>query len=196
MNEPGFKRLWTMPRQAMRGGTLAEFSPRGRYLVEQSRARYHRRPDAYVPGTEPRITGELGHIDSFRFITSPPLPDPDFYPAPDVVTMALLERMAARMRAPRPAPHLVITTPNGDDWFRLGYQAAMRSGSAAILMGMDLASGPDWTAVYSWPDLVPQPPRRTMTLLDTERIIKAELKRARRRTRLRQLSAKGAIGRA
>ena len=184
MNEPGFKRLWTMPRRAMRGGTIAEFSPRGRYLVEQSRARYHRRPDAYAPGTEPHFTGELGHVDSFRFITSPPIES-------TAAELALKMKAGAEQLG----RVLILGGAGYSDTFTRGYLAAMRSGGAAILMGMDLASGPDWTASYSWPDLVPEPPRPALTLQDLQRITRAELKRGRRADKLRQLSAKGAIAR-
>jgi hypothetical protein len=154
MTAAGFKRLWSMPRRALRGGTFAEFSARGRYLVEQSRARYHRRPDAYAPGTEPHFTGELGHVESFRFITSPPTP-------------------AALMAS---------------------YQSAVRTGTGAVILGIDPA-GQDWTTIVSWPDLVPvELPRPALTLLDLQRITKAELKRGRRADKLRQLAKAGAIG--
>lgn len=178
----GFKRLWTMPRRASGGGLLDPQTARQRYLVEQSRARYHRRPDAYLPGEEPHFTGELGHIDSFRFIMSPPIE-------------STAAELALKMKAgaDRLERMLIIHTPNGryDD----GIVRAHLAGTGAMILGMDLASGPDWTASYSWPDLVPAEPP-PLTLLDLQRITRAELKRGRRADKLRQLSAKGAIGRA
>jgi hypothetical protein len=187
----GFKRLWSTPRRCSRGGLLDYPTPQQRYLRMQSLVRYRRRPDAYEPGKE-LLTGELGHIDSFRFITSPRLPDPD------TITFDLVERLAARLREPSGPPVLVFSTPNGreDDWITRGYQAALRSGTSAILMGLDLASGPDWTAVYSWPDLAPQPVHPDWTPQDLERLAKAALKRARKADKLRQLAARGAIARA
>lgn len=65
----GFRRPWASPRRAWRGGTLTRFSPRGLYLIEQSRQRFLRRADAYLPSTVP-LTGEIGRIESFRFILS------------------------------------------------------------------------------------------------------------------------------
>lgn len=68
----GFKRLWSTPRRLMREYTSwTELTPRGRYLREQSRARYDRRADAYQ-GNAAQLTGELGRIESFRIILSPP----------------------------------------------------------------------------------------------------------------------------
>lgn len=73
MNTPGFKRRWSRPLRAFRGADLVNFTPRGRYLLDQSRARYLRRPDAY-PIEQQTIRGELVEIESFRFIISPRLP--------------------------------------------------------------------------------------------------------------------------
>lgn len=196
MTAAGFKRLWKTPRRASGGGLLDPQTPRQRYLVEQSRARYRRRPDAYPAGEEV-LKGELGHIDSFRFIMDAPVPDVillDTMPGARSTAAALAQRMAAG--AEQLGRVLVIGGAGYSDSFTRGYLAAMRSGGGAILMGMDLASGPDWTAVHTWPDLVPVPPAPILTPLDRERITLAELKRARRRIKLRRLSAKGAIGRA
>ena len=66
----GFRRAWTCPKRVWRGGTLTHFSARGLYLMEQSRQRFLCRPDAYLPSTLP-LTGEIGRIESFRFILSP-----------------------------------------------------------------------------------------------------------------------------
>ncbi len=76
----GWKRLWTAPRRAMRGGDLVNYSPQGRYLVEQSRTRYRRRPDAYPEGEEV-LHGEIGFIEGLRIIThSDSAPAPSFAP--------------------------------------------------------------------------------------------------------------------
>lgn len=69
-NEPGFKRLWRAPRRMSGGGLLDAPTARQLYLREQSQARYLRRPDAY-PIEGQLITGEIGMIESFRFIVSP-----------------------------------------------------------------------------------------------------------------------------
>lgn len=166
-----FKRLWSTPRRANRGGLLDPRTPRQRYMLERSLERYRRRPDAYPPGDE-LLRGELGQVDSFRFIQAKPLPDP---------------------------PRIVIMGGAGDDWLVRAILCADRMQGAmqrayrsnAVLFGMDFASGPDWTAVqplqrYQWPAL---------PLHDQERLCAAELKRARRRIKLRQLASKGAIGR-
>lgn len=65
----GFKRLWHMPRRAWRGGTLARLSSRGQYLYDRSRARFERRPDAYLD--TPLLTGEIGLVENVRFIIAP-----------------------------------------------------------------------------------------------------------------------------
>lgn len=71
MTTTGWKRLWRRPRRASGGGLFDPPTARQRYLVEQSRARYRRRPDAYAPGQDPQLLGEFGMIESFQFITSP-----------------------------------------------------------------------------------------------------------------------------
>lgn len=194
MTAAGFKRMWETPRRASGGGLLDPITPRQRYVRMQSLIRYRRRPDAYQAGEEPKFDGQLGHVDSFRFITSTPRPDPE-----DVITSALLERIAASLRQPDPRPVLVITTPDGyRDHMRAWYQEA--HDNYPIILGMDFASGPDWSAIHAWgrPDLFERynrlPPARS--LQDQERLAAAELKRARRRIKLRQLAAKGAIGKA
>lgn len=128
MTEAGFKRLWKMPRRASGGGLLDPQTPRQRYLVEQSRVRYHRRPDAYLAGEEPRYVGELGHIDSFRFILDP---------LPPVCTLQLGDPAGADRLG-----RMIITTPDGyDDWIGRAYLAGVRSGTSAIMLGMDYAAG-------------------------------------------------------
>lgn len=175
---PGFKRLWSAPHRTMRGGLLDPLTPQQRYLQEQSRARYRRRPDAYPAGQE-QLKGELGYVDGFRFITSPVLPDPD----------QLAARITQRMNASAIA-HL--TTNRESLAARISAQIE-RSGTAFIKMGVDLANGPDWTVVQDWRRPDPVPP--ALLLHDQERLAAAELKRARRRIKLRELAAKGAIPR-
>lgn len=63
----GLVRIWRQPSRAMRGATLDRLTPRGRWLLEQSRTRFERRPDAYL-STKPMFPGEIGQIDSFRVI--------------------------------------------------------------------------------------------------------------------------------
>jgi hypothetical protein len=74
----GFYRIWRMPRRCWRGADLWHMTPRGQYLYDRSRKRFARRPDAYLTSLEP-LRGEIGTIESFRFISSVPLEEDPVY---------------------------------------------------------------------------------------------------------------------
>jgi hypothetical protein len=159
-----FKRLWSTPRRASRGGLLDPPTARQRYLREQSLARYRRRPDAYPPGDE-LLRGELGHVDSFRFIQAKPLPDP------------------SRL--------VIIGGGNDGDWLVRAIQCADRMQGAmerahrsgAVIFGMDFANGPDWTARTPWPAPEPAPAAPPHPAIEA-----AKAKRERRAARRRELA--------
>lgn len=62
-----FKRLHCYPRAVFKGADLYELTVRGQWLLDRSKARYLRRPDAYTGGPELH-SGEIGTFESFRFI--------------------------------------------------------------------------------------------------------------------------------
>jgi hypothetical protein len=98
----GFKRLWRAPQRMWRGQDFGPLSARASYLRAQSQARFARRPDAYLPSMEP-LTGEIGRIESFRFITS------SAAPAPPPLTPATLRALDAKLRQRG-------TWPRGGSW--------------------------------------------------------------------------------
>lgn len=124
----GWKRLWVAPRRASGGGLLDPLTPKQRYLVDQSLTRYHRRPDAYPPGRE-TLPGELGTIDSFRFVITPV---DHFLDAAAYTVAALLP--AVTREAARDRPPMLITTPGGyDDQIGRLYQAARDRDSSYVV---------------------------------------------------------------
>jgi hypothetical protein len=77
-------RLHTPPRRAFRGATLKSLTPRDKWLYDRSLARYNATADGIEMakiGRTSILTGEIGTIESFRFIISPDLPTP-VHPAP------------------------------------------------------------------------------------------------------------------
>lgn len=66
-----FKRIHALPRRWYRGSGLGRMSPRQSYILEQSTARFLRRPDAAPIMFH---EGEIGRYEGVRFIESPGCP--------------------------------------------------------------------------------------------------------------------------
>lgn len=61
----GWKRAWSAPRAAIKGGTLWELTPRGKWLTNYSRLRAMDNPDIVISAPMPM---EFGIVEGFRFI--------------------------------------------------------------------------------------------------------------------------------
>lgn len=75
----GWHRFHTPPRRAFRGATLTKLTPRGQWLYDRSLARYNATPDGIEMarlGRTSIVTGEIGTIESLRFIMPKTLPEP------------------------------------------------------------------------------------------------------------------------
>jgi hypothetical protein len=66
-------RMHTTPRRAFRGATIQSLTPRGQYIYQRSLARYNASQAGIEMARLGRATmaaGEIGTIESFRFIVS------------------------------------------------------------------------------------------------------------------------------
>lgn len=127
MTTSEWKRIWTPPRIVGRGDLLDPLTPRQRYVSDQSRARYLRRPDAYAEGV---LTGEIGSFENVRFVTSTAVCDGR--DMPDAKAAALSVELAWD-----------ITTPDGyRDRVRRAFEDAYRSGTGCFAFELKF-EGPD-----------------------------------------------------